>query len=90
MVQWLRMQALGMEVLGLNSGHDQFRYFYALPPPVTALLEYLNPMILHLLSFCFITCSCKSVAVLTTKRHSYDDQPMYTRIFKLFLYSVTL
>ena len=23
-VQWLRMQALGMEVLGSNSGHDQF------------------------------------------------------------------
>ena len=26
-VQWLRMQALGMEVLGLNSGHDQFIFF---------------------------------------------------------------
>ena len=37
MVQWLRKQALGMDVLGSNSG---------------------------------------------------DDQPMYTRIFKLFLYSV--
>ena len=24
MVQWLRMQVLGMEVLGSNSGHDQF------------------------------------------------------------------
>ena len=27
MVQWLRMQALGIEVLGLNSGHDQFIFF---------------------------------------------------------------
>ena len=24
MVQWLRMQALGIEVLGSNSGHDEF------------------------------------------------------------------
>ena len=60
MVQWLRMQALGMEVLGLNSGDDQFiffRHFYAsfFCSPVTALLEYLDPVILHLLDFCFIT-----------------------------------
>ena len=58
-VQWLRMQALGMEVLGSNSGHDQFIFFqqfYALfCPPVTALLEYPDPAILHLLSFCIIT-----------------------------------
>ena len=50
MVQWLRMQVLGMEVLGSNSGHDSADIFYA--PfflPVTALLE------LHLLGFCFIT-----------------------------------
>ena len=59
-VQWLRMQALGMEVLGLNSGHDQFIFFstffmHLFFPPVTALLEYLYPVILHFLSFCFIT-----------------------------------
>ena len=24
MVQWLRMQVLGMEIFGSNSGHDQF------------------------------------------------------------------
>ena len=36
MVQWLRMQALGMEVLGSNSGHDQlifFQHFYVLFMP---------------------------------------------------------
>ena len=27
MVQWLRMQALGMKVLGANSGHDEFIFF---------------------------------------------------------------
>ena len=38
MVQWLRMQVLGMEVLGSNSGHDQFNFFstffmhFFLPP----------------------------------------------------------
>ena len=57
-------------------------------PPVTALLEYLDPAILHLLGFALLLCSCKPVAVLTTKRHSYNDQPMYTQILKLFFYSV--
>ena len=60
MVQWLRMQALGMEVLGLNSGHDEFTFFFDIfyapfCPPVTALLEYLDLAILYLLGFCFIT-----------------------------------
>ena len=27
MVQWLRMQALDMEVLGSNSGHDEVHFF---------------------------------------------------------------
>ena len=57
MVQWLRMQVLGMEVPGSNSGKCFFLTFFAhlFYPVVTALLEYLDPAILHLLSFCFIT-----------------------------------
>ena len=57
MVQWLRMQVLGMEVPGSNSG--KFLDIFCTPfyPTVTALLEYLNPTILHLLSFWFITLS---------------------------------
>ena len=59
MVQWLRMQVLGMEVLGSNYGHDEFIFFQhflcTFFPPVTALLEYLDPAILHFLGFCFIT-----------------------------------
>ena len=59
MVQWLRMQVLGMEVPGSNSGkffsrHFLHTFFY---PAVTALLEYLDPEILHLLGFYFITLS---------------------------------
>ena len=60
MVQWLRMQVLGMEVPGSNSGEFFFfpdifcTLFY---PMVTALLEYLDPTILYLLGFCFITLS---------------------------------
>ena len=58
MVQWLRMQVLGMEVLGSNSGKIFSTFFVHLfYPAVTALLEYLNPAILHLLGFCFITLS---------------------------------
>ena len=53
MVQWLRMQELGMEVVGLSSGYDQlifFRHFLCtFLPPVTVLLEYLSPQ--------FYTCS---------------------------------
>ena len=58
MVQWLRMQVLGMEVPGSNPG-KLFSTFFAhlFHPVVTALLEYLDPAILHLLSFCFITLS---------------------------------
>ena len=60
MVQWLRVKVLGMEVVGSNSGHDKlifltfFMHLFCCPP-VTALLEYLDPAILHLLGFCFIT-----------------------------------
>ena len=59
MVQWLRMQVLGMEVPGSNYGKFFFSTFFAhlFYPVVTALLEYLDPAILHLLSFCFITLS---------------------------------
>ena len=58
MVQWLRMQVLGMEIPGSNSGKFFFDIFaHLFYPMVTALLEYLDPAILHLLSFCFITVS---------------------------------
>ena len=81
-VQWLRMQVLGMEVPGSNFGKFFFNIFaHIYYPVVTALLEYLDPVILHLLSFCFITLSLY-------KRYCYDDQPIYTPIFKLFLYLV--
>ena len=64
MVQWLKMQVLGMEVPGLNSVF-LFLFFLFFPtffahlfcPVVTALLEYLDPAILHLLGFCCITLS---------------------------------
>ena len=69
MVQWLRMQVLGMEVSGSNSGKVLFSTFFVLV--VTALLEYLDPMILHLLGFCFITFCCNSIAIQTIKRHCY-------------------
>ena len=50
------MQVLGVEVPGLNSGKVFFDIicvpFYHV---VTALLEYLDPAILHLFGFCFIT-----------------------------------
>ena len=60
MVQWLRMQVLGMDVPGLNTSkfcfYDIFLYFCTpFYPVLTALLEYLNPAILHLFGFCFIT-----------------------------------
>ena len=59
MVQWLRMQVLGMEVPDSNSGkvcsqHFLYTFFY---PVLTAPLEYLDPVILHLFGFCFITLS---------------------------------
>ena len=58
MVQWLRMQMLGMEVPGSNSGMFFSTFFaHLFYPTVTALLEYLDPVILHLLGFCFITLS---------------------------------
>ena len=58
MVQWLRMQVLGMEVPGSNSGKLFFDIFCSpFYLVVTALLEYLDPAILHLLSFCFIILS---------------------------------
>ena len=56
MVQWLRMQVLGysMEVPGFNSGKFFLTFFaHLFYSMVNALLEYLNPVILHLLGFCF-------------------------------------
>ena len=58
-VHWLRMQVLGMEAPGSNSG----KFFCFFPtffahlfyPMMIALLEYLDPAILHVLGFCFIT-----------------------------------
>ena len=56
MVQQLRIQVLGMEVPGLNSGKGFLTFFvHLLYPVVTALLEYLDPAILHLFGLCFIT-----------------------------------
>ena len=56
MVQWLRMQVLGMEVPGSNSGKFFSTFFaHLFYPAVTVLLEYFDPAILHMLSFCFIT-----------------------------------
>ena len=58
MVQWLRMQVLGVEVPGSNSGKFFFDIFCTpFYPTVTALLEYLDPTILYLFGFCFITLS---------------------------------
>ena len=55
MVQWLGMQVLGMEVPGSNSGKFFFDIFaHLFYSTVTALLQYLDPVILHLLGFCFI------------------------------------
>ena len=55
MIQWLRMQVLGKEVPGLNSGKVFLNiFFYSV---VTALLKYLDPTILHLFGFCFTTLS---------------------------------
>ena len=50
---------LGMEVPGSNSGELFFSTFFThlFYPAVTVLLEYLDPEILHMLSFCFITLS---------------------------------
>ena len=58
-VQWLRMQVLGMEVPGSNSGKFFFFDIFAhlFYPVVNALLEYLDPANLHLLYFGFITLS---------------------------------
>ena len=47
-----------MEVPGLNSGKFAFDIFVHLfYQAVTALLECLDPVILHLLGFCYITLS---------------------------------
>ena len=47
-----------MEVPGSNSGKFFSAFFaHLFYPVVTALLEYLDTAILHLLSFCFITLS---------------------------------
>ena len=57
MVQWLRMQVLDMEVPGSNCGKFFQHFCTPFYPVVTALLEYLDLVILHLLCFCFITLS---------------------------------
>ena len=52
MVQWLRMQVLGMEVPGSNSGKLFLTFFAHLYyPVVTALLEYLDHVIYTCLVF---------------------------------------
>ena len=56
MVQWLKMQVLGMEVPVWFFFFSTF-FAHLFNPVVTALLEYLDPVILHLLGFCCITLS---------------------------------
>ena len=54
-----------MEIPGSNSGKF-FSTFFCTPfyPMVTTLLEYLDPVILHLFGFCFMT---NSIAIQTIK-----------------------
>ena len=58
MVQWLRMQVLGMEVPGSNSGKF-FSDIFCTPflPRGDCSIRVSRSAILHLLSFCFITLS---------------------------------
>ena len=54
--QWLRIWVLGVEVSSSNVGNIFQHYFLGtFYPVVTILLEYLNPAILHLYGFCFVT-----------------------------------
>ena len=46
-----------MEISVSNSGKFFFNIFLHLYSVVTALLEYLDPAILHLFGFCYITLS---------------------------------
>ena len=55
---------------------------------VTVLLEYLDPRFYTCLVFALQLCRCNSITIQTIKRHYYGDQPIYTPIFKLFLYLV--
>ena len=55
MVQWLRMQVLGMEVPGSNFRKVFSPTFFV--HLFTLLLKYLDPVILHLFGYCFITLS---------------------------------
>ena len=55
---------------------------------VTALLEYLDPVILHFFWFLLYNFVAVTLLLFRLSRHCYDDQPIYTPIFKLFLYSV--
>ena len=49
------MQVLGMEVSGSNRGKFSQHFCAPFCPAMTALLEYLDPTILYLFDFCFIT-----------------------------------
>ena len=90
MVQWLRMQVLGMEVPGPNSGK-----FFSLNIFFTPFLPHGDCSIrisrsrnftrVWSLRYNFVAVT---LAIQTSKRHCYDDQPIYTPIFKLSLYSV--
>ena len=82
------MQVLGMEVPSLNPGKFFSTFLCTLfYPVVTTLLEYLNHAILYLFGYCYnFNCSRNSIAIQTIKRHCYNDQPLYTPIFKSFPY----
>jgi len=50
MIEWLRMQPIGVEIAGLNS--SQFRHFCTpFYPGITVLLKYLDPAIYTRLIF---------------------------------------
>ena len=84
MVQWLRMQVLGMEVPGSNSGKLFFNIFCThFLPAVTALLEYLDPVILHLLVFALSrhTVVCRAAQEAGAQPREYIDRKKENTIF---------
>ena len=74
---------LGMEVPGLNSG----KFLCTFLPRSDCSISVSQS---HNFTFVWFLqlCSYNSSVIQTIKRYCYDDQPMYTPIFKLFLYSV--
>ena len=57
MVQWLRMQVLGMEVLGSNSGKVFFNIFCTLLPHGDCPIRVFRSSDFTFVGFCFIILS---------------------------------